>query len=62
MMKTTRREFLATAAGLTGTLALGSVGLSREAGATETGPLRLITFRTTSATGWNCNVRGFRKG
>ena len=44
IMKTTRREFLATAAGLTGTLALGSVGWSREAGATETGSLRLITY------------------
>ena len=43
-MKTTRREFIETAAGVAGSVALGAIGL-RQAGATENGPVRLITYR-----------------
>ena len=111
-MKTTRREFIETAAGVAGSVALGAIGLKQAAGAAESGPVRLITYRgprptdpgrhsgcairsaagpfqpalaafvqvdqanafthldpepirntsrTTSATGWSCRTRGFRK-
>jgi hypothetical protein len=44
IMKTTRREFLEAAAGVAGSVALGALGLSREAGAAEGAPSRLIRY------------------
>jgi hypothetical protein len=43
-MKTTRREFLGTAAGAAGLAMLGAIELGREAGAAESAPTRFIKY------------------
>lgn len=43
-MKTTRRHFLGTAAGVAGSVTLGAIDLSRETSAAETAPGRLIQY------------------
>ena len=43
-MKTTRRGFLGTTAGIAGTVILGAIELSRKAGAAENAPTRLLAY------------------
>jgi len=43
-MKTTRREFIGTAAGVAGSVALGAIELGREGGAAENAPTRLMKY------------------